>query len=107
MSIVNAFGNLAYVVGHSLGASFNSPNISIQYSEGACFSLVWTGTPVGSFQVAGSVDGVNFDPLIMNPISPGGAAGSGVFDILQTQVPFLQVQWTFVSGSVSAYDSLS
>jgi len=99
MSIKNAYGNLTYVVGHSLGASFNTAPINLQYFGGAVISLVWTGTPTGTFQVAGSVDGMNFDPLIMNAASASGSAGSFIFDVTTTQLPFLQVQWIYTSGS--------
>jgi hypothetical protein len=95
MSVPNAFVNLDYVLGHSLGASFNAPAVSLQYFQGAAFQLIWTGSPTGQFQVAGSIDGVNFDPLLMNPILTSGTAGSGIFDVTFTQCPFLQIQWVY------------
>lgn len=58
----------------------------------------WTGTPTGTITVVGSQDGTTFNIPIYS-IATGGTAGSLSYDSFGTSVMWIQITYTFSSGT--------
>ena len=100
-----------YNAGQSTGASFNSAIIDVRYLDAVFIQLNCTGgTPVGTFVISGCNDctltngsnptGGTFVNTFALPTMtlPGGAATFQA-DLQTTGCPFLQVQYTYTSGT--------
>ncbi len=59
---------------------------------------IWTGSPTGTIAVMGSLDNINFTIPIYS-IATGGSAGSLDYDLFGTSVQWIQITYTFTSGS--------
>lgn len=59
---------------------------------------IWTGTPTGTIAIIGSQDGTTFNIPIYS-IAAGGTAGSLAYDIFGTSVMWIQITYTFSSGT--------
>lgn len=84
----------------------------VQMLPGISYSLVWTGTPTGSFSLQGSNDYV-FNAITGHIINPGtwidlplsvspaaaGVADNGLIEVLLSNIYAVRVAYTFVSGS--------
>lgn len=91
-------------------ASITSRVTSIQYLDNICIELFWTGSPVGTFAVQGSLDYAQDEfgnvtntghwvPMALNP-SPSTAAGSPILiDMNQLSFPYIRVIYTKTSGT--------
>jgi hypothetical protein len=84
---------------------------NIQFLDNICIALNWTGTPVGTFAVEGSLDheqdmhgnvtvAGNWVALTL-PSSPvaSGAAGSILIDMNQLSFPYIRVKYTNSSST--------
>lgn len=71
----------------------NFDNVGLQFT--------WTGTPVGTFSISGSIDGENFYPLTFDPVleAPSGSAGGFLVNLNQVPYPFIQVAYTNASST--------
>lgn len=104
--------------GQSMAASFNGTPTNIEYFDNIGIQFKWTGAnPVGAINVQVSLDfDVRFPanatwtyiesipgtPII---ISPGGAPGTGYFDLNQLSAPWVRVTYTTAGGSVGSLTS--
>lgn len=76
----------------------NPTNISNWDNVG--LQVQWTGTPVGTFQILCSIDGVTFIPLTFGPplTPPAGTPGSFLVNLTELPYPWIQLQYTNASG---------
>lgn len=59
---------------------------------------IWTGTPVGTIAVVGSLDNINYNIPIYS-IAAGGTGGSLAYDLYGTAVQWVRIAYTFSSGT--------
>lgn len=83
---------------------------STSFSAGASNQFlalaVWTGSPTGTIAIVGSQDNINYNIPIYS-IATGGTAGSLAYDLFGTSVMWIQIQYTFSSGTGSLTCSAS
>ncbi len=98
-----------------MSGSITGPASIIQILPGISYSLVWTGTPTGTFAVQVSNDySENTNGTVKNagtwstlPTSsfqgtypvPAGSGGNGMLDVCVTNVYAIRLVYTRVSGS--------
>ena len=112
-----------FVTNHSTGTSYTGPttdsagNVIPGYDnldiDVAAIQVNYTGTAVGSYAVLGSVDGVNFTALpftvngtVVTSIAAPANASPIIFDLAGSGVQYLQLQYTFTSGSPGTFSAL-
>ncbi len=59
---------------------------------------IWTGSPTGTIAILGSLDNISFNIPIYS-MATGGSAGSLAYDLFGTSVQWIQIAYTFSSGS--------
>lgn len=91
--------------GYTMGASFNSDAVLLQFEDNAALQVVWTGTPTGTLDIQLSQDPTNigwttitssFSPT---PSQPAGAGGSNFYELNQTGAAYIRMIYTRVSGT--------
>jgi hypothetical protein len=90
----------------SMGASFDINCPSSLQADVVGIQLNYTGSPVGTLEVMGSVDGINYTPLYL---SINGTAGLSiaiptftspiVVDLYGSSLPHLKLKYTRTSGT--------
>lgn len=80
-------------------AVITSPEVGVQDLKSCSFQYVFTGTPNGTFDIEGSVDGVNFESMGITIAAAAGAAGNRVVDITDTGVAALRAKYTNTSST--------
>lgn len=83
---------------NSMTQSLFSASFPITTTSQFLAQAFWTGSPVGTIAVIGSSDGVNFNIPIYS-IAAGGTAGSLSYDLYGTSVMWIQITYTFTSGT--------
>lgn len=95
----------------SMGADVTSAVTNIQMLDNIGFQVVWTGTPVGSFDVQvslnytqdewGNVSNAgDWSSIGLTPApSASGSAGSAYIDINQISAPWIRLVYTRTSGT--------
>lgn len=89
----------------SMGASFNSTVLDLDYTTDASITAVWTGSPVGSLKLQISNDIVDVGTSVVNWIDYTDstyavtAAGSFVWNISRANYRWLRVSYTRTSGT--------
>ena len=106
--------NVPLVNGVSMATSITSPATIIQRLPGISYSLVWTGTPVGTFTVEVSNDYSQGPNGVLNagnwtalPTSafvgtypvPAGSASNGFLDVVGTEAYAVRIVYTASSGA--------
>jgi len=84
-----------------------SPVQEVRYEDNVGIQLIWTGTPVGSFDIQVSLNynantGVAGDwtsLTLSNPIAPAGSASTGYIDLNQLSAPYFRIVYTNASGT--------
>lgn len=84
--------------------NLSSSSFQLESSFGASAScIVSAGTdPAGTLTILGSVDNINFTPLQnagVNVTLTVSGNGTYIFDVTQTSVAFLRVDYTAASGT--------
>lgn len=82
----------------SMTQNLISSSFSISGANQFLAQAFWSGTPTGTISVVGSQDNVNFNIPIYS-ISTGGSTGSLSYDLFGTSVMWIQIQYTFSSGT--------
>jgi len=84
-------------------ATINSPAVFIENIDNIGLQVSWTGTPVGTITINGSIDGVTYSSFDFSPTlaQPAGSPGSYLVSINQAPFDYLQVSYTNASGSGS------
>lgn len=112
----NALTPFHLLVAQSLGASFSSVPVNIQYLDNTTVQLIFTGSPVGTFSIEGSVNhaanaitGVETVAGTWTPITSSAvsAAGDILFDLNQLSFPWIRVSYTRTSGTGSVEGYIS
>ncbi len=80
-------------------ATITSLATNIKLIDNVCMELVWTGTPVGTFQLLGSVTGNNYFPIALTPTAPAGSSGGTLVDLNQLSFPWIKLVYTKTSGT--------
>jgi hypothetical protein len=87
------------------GTTVQSQTMSVPFLDNLAIEAKWTGTPNGTFQLLGSVSGLNFNvlPVIFPPAT--GSAGSWTIPFVYQGCQYLQLQYTGSSstGTLNAY----
>lgn len=67
--------------------------------DNICLEVAWTGVPVGTFQLFGSLTGQNWCPVSFSLPSAAGSAGSFLLDMNQLSFPLMKLVYTKGSGT--------
>ena len=91
----------------AMASDFQSSVTNVQFMDRVSYSVVWTGSAVGTLIVQSSLDGTNWTDLDMNQIVMANADDTAVIDIAATGIPQLRLSYTATSGtgSLDAYVS--
>lgn len=103
--------------GASMAGNITSAIFNKSYLTNICVKLVWTGTPVGTFNVNVSSDHLEdasgnvvtagvFNALTLNPApAASGSASSVEIDLNQVSAPYIQISYTAGSstGTLNAW----
>jgi hypothetical protein len=94
--------NIPIYSAQSLAVSSISTIVNIMEVKGYCIQALYTGAPVGTLQVQGSNDGVNFAnvPGSQFTIAITGAGESLIIDPIPYYA-YVQLIYTFISGTGS------
>jgi hypothetical protein len=85
-----------------MSATITSARVDIRYLDNISVQLNFTGSPTGTFDVLGSIDGINYIALTISPaLAATGSGGQLLVDLNQLSVPFIKVRYNFTSGSGS------
>lgn len=97
-----------FMAAQSMGASFVAMCPTVQQADVVGLQLNYTGSPQGTIEIQGSVDGVNFTALYL---TVNGVSGSSiaipantspiVIDLYGSSIPNLRVVYTRTSGTGS------
>lgn len=90
-----------FLSAQTLGATFNSPAISMPRMDRITFGLSWSGTPAGSLVVQGSVDGSVWVTIAsIAAITMAGAGDTALID-MATGCPYIRLSYTRSGGTGS------
>lgn len=93
--------NFALATGGSMGANYVSPPIDLTVYYGCAIQAVWTGsTASGTLGLQFSNDGVNWSTDSSANTAVAGP-GNFMWDIWNTQASYVQVTFTYASGTGS------
>lgn len=94
------------IVAQSMATSFNGPVHQIIESDLVCLQINYSGAPVGTLKVQGSLDQVNWCdlPMIINGVLVTSIAIPAnpspiVIDIDGSALPFIRLVYTATSGT--------
>ena len=73
--------------------------VNIPFLDNISIEIAWTGTPVGTFQVLGSVSGINYNPVQVSIKPASGSADSTMASFQNQGYQFVLLQYTGTSGS--------
>jgi hypothetical protein len=82
----------------SMTTSLFSQSVPLSTENQFLTTAVWTGTPVGTIKVMGSIDNVNFY-IPIDSIATGGESGSRTYELAETSLPWVRIEYAFTSGS--------
>jgi hypothetical protein len=97
-------------VSGAMATSINSLPTNVQELSLGSYSMVWTGSPTGTFSIqgsndytqnsAGTVNAGTWDTLPVSvTVSATGSPGNGIYDIALTGILWLRLVYTASSGS--------
>lgn len=110
MALKPVLDPIKIINGLSMGASITSAAVEIKYFDDIGVQLVWTGSPVGTFQVQASADHRqdaegnittpgSWTNIALNP-SPDTTGGSPIYiDMATLSAPYIRVVYTRTSGT--------
>ncbi len=96
------------IVSGSLGADYHSPTIPGHQLLNGSIQLIWTGSPVGNFNVQGSnqvtnqVDGTDvtdWTTLSGSTEAAGGIADSFIYNFVPVCWQWIRIIYTYTSGT--------
>ena|SRR5271165_5817897 len=100
-----------FIVAQSMASTINSVALSMQNQDNAYFSLIWTGTPTGTFNVQISNDhqqdgngnvqvaGTWATVTLNTPITATGSANNAGIIVNGIAAPWIRINYTASSGS--------
>lgn len=119
-NIIPIYQNFSPALGNNIMTGTNivlSPPTDILRKDNVSYQLTWTGNPVGSFAVQGSIDynpglpqsGGHFNagtwttvPVVDQngaPPTASGSAGQILMDLTEFSFPWIRIQYTNASGA--------
>lgn len=109
MSQGGPINSFEIIVAGSMAANITSPAQEVRYEDNIGVQLIWTGTPVGVFDIQVSLDynpnthvaGTWTSLTLSNSIAPAGSASSGYIDLNQLSAPYFRIVYTRTSGAGS------
>lgn len=102
------------IVAQSMGSSITGTPIIIQYEDSVSIQLNFTGSPVGTFQIQGSLDYIppqpgyadqatatgNWISLVLTPAPiASGAPDNVLIDLYALSFPYIRIVYTRTSGT--------
>lgn len=88
------------VAGSMTGTSvLNSAALDLQTLAMAAFYIAWTGTPNGTFQIQGSLDGTNWVNTGVSVAAAVGSADSRLVNLVDLAYRYVRVQYTNASST--------
>lgn len=90
----------------SMSASFQSEPISLSGKAGFAIQTVFTGSPVGTFYISVSVDGITY-VLLDDSERAISASGDILYNVKDSNYLMAKLHYTRTSGSGSADASFS
>lgn len=91
------------VNGYTLGASFNSDAVLLEFEDNPDIQVVWTGTPTGVLTVQISLDPTNlgWQSIVFTPAAdqPAGSSGTNYYSINQTGAAYIRLIYVRTSGT--------
>jgi hypothetical protein len=100
-----------FIVAQSMASTINSVAMSLEFQDNAYFNLIWSGSPVGIFNVQTSNDhqqdgngnvqvaGTWETITLSNPITAAGSADSAGIVVAGIAAPWIRIQYVASSGS--------
>jgi hypothetical protein len=86
------------VTAASMNANIISPSQQLTFMMNCAIQALWTGAPVGSLSLLISNDNITFSSYT-GSTTPVDGPGNFMWNILTTPYPYIQVLYTFASGS--------
>lgn len=87
------------VTAGSLGANLTSDTVNISFADNVAIHAIFTGSPVGTFAIQGSIDGVTYANIVT--AAAGGSADNIMFNINQAPYTLIRLTYTRTSGTGS------
>lgn len=87
---------LAITAGDMSLTSLTSSIIDASYLDNICLQMAWTGSPIGTFSVQGSLDKTNWTQFATGDCTAGSPS---LFDLNQLSFPYVRVVYTKGSGT--------
>ena len=93
-------GPIDLVVNADISANFAQTNgADMLLCTVGCIVLRWTGNPVGTFSVDGSLDGTTWYPTNTEVNNPTGSPDSTMINLIGVGFRYLRISYTAVSGT--------
>ena len=82
-------------------AVLTSQTFNMQNLDNSGLQMEWTGSPVGTIAIKGSINNVTFHTLTFNPAfaQPNGGPAGELISLNQVPFPYIQVVYTNTSGT--------
>lgn len=85
-------------------ATVESLIVNIPFLDNIAIEIAWTGTPAGTFQVLGSVSGINYNPISIS-VKPAAGVNDSTLVTFQNQgFQYLKLRY-IGNGGVGALDA--
>lgn len=81
-----------------MSGNITSDAVDVRYLDNVAIQLVWTGTPTGTFDIQGTVDGETWAGLSFGG-SPAAVGAAGNHLIALNNVPFDQLRVVYTSSA--------
>ena len=93
-----SFASNVLVTAADMSASFNSDTVFLAKKDGYAVHAVFTGSPVGSFYIAISIDGINFT-VLTDSTTAIAAAGDILVEVTTSKYLCFRAYYTKTSGT--------
>jgi hypothetical protein len=80
-------------------ATVDSLIVNIPFLDNISIEIAWTGTPTGTFQVLGSVSGVNYNPVAIGIKAAAGVPDTTLVSFQNQGYQFLKLRYIGTGGN--------
>ena len=95
-----SFASNVLVTAADMAANFNSDSVFLAKKDGYAVHAIFTGSPLGSFYIAVSIDGVNFT-VLTDSTNAIAAAGDILIEVTTSKYLCFRAYYTKTSGTGS------